>query len=92
MPTISVWDVYSRLSSINCYKSPGPDMIRLRILKEFACEFSNPIYEIINSSFVEGVVPGQWKEASVVPIPKSLSPNIEELMPISPTSQLSKIC
>ncbi|CAH1264247.1 KIF16B [Branchiostoma lanceolatum] len=36
VPTIHVWDVYSQLQSTNTYKSPGPDGIPARILKEFA--------------------------------------------------------
>ncbi|CAH1268587.1 LRRC58 [Branchiostoma lanceolatum] len=36
VPTINVWDVYNRLKSTNCNKSPGPDGVPARILKEFA--------------------------------------------------------
>ncbi|CAJ1060342.1 Hypp2194 [Xyrichtys novacula] len=92
LPTIPVWEVYNRLSSIDCHKSPGPDMIPPKILKEFACEISIPLCDIINCSFDEGVVPRQWKEATVVPIPKSSPCNKDELRPISLTAQLSKIC
>ncbi len=41
---------------------------------------------------MESVVPTQWKEAIVVPIPKYYPPDIEKLRPISLRSQLSKIC
>ncbi|XP_035697780.1 uncharacterized protein LOC118430854 [Branchiostoma floridae] len=82
VPTIQVWDVYSKLKSTNCSKSPGPDGVPSRILKEFACEISGPICDLMNASFREGVVPRQWKEAYVVPLPKSTPPDINELRPI----------
>ncbi|XP_066266287.1 uncharacterized protein [Branchiostoma lanceolatum] len=92
LPTIHVWDVYTQLKTTNRYKSPGSDGIPPRILKEFACELSSPLCDLINSSFGEGVVPRQWKETNVVALPKTSPPNIEELRPISLTAQLSKHC
>ncbi|CAH1259201.1 Hypp2194 [Branchiostoma lanceolatum] len=92
VPTIHVWDVYSQLQSTNTYKSPGPDGIPARILKEFACELSTPLCDLFNTSFTEGTVPSQWKEANVVPLPKSSPPSIDELRPISLTPMLSKLC
>ncbi|KAI8519243.1 hypothetical protein Bbelb_025000 [Branchiostoma belcheri] len=92
LPTIQVWDVYSHLLSTNTYKSPGPDGIPARILKDFACELSSPLCDLFNTSLAEGTVPRQWKEGNVVPLPKSSPPNIDELRPISLTPMLSKLC
>ncbi|KAI8506980.1 hypothetical protein Bbelb_154190 [Branchiostoma belcheri] len=92
IPTIQVWDAYTKLKSTNCNKSPGPDGVPALILKEFACEISGPFCELMNSSFREGIVPHQWKEANVIPLPKTSPPDINELRPISLTAQLAKHC
>ncbi|XP_078585796.1 uncharacterized protein LOC144867616 [Branchiostoma floridae x Branchiostoma japonicum] len=91
LPPLQVWDVYKRLLAIKSSKAPGPDSIPLKLLREFACEFADPFCHILNTSFAEGLVPSQWKEAVVVPIPKSQPPTLDQLRPISLTSQFSKI-
>ena len=50
-----------------------------------------PLTDILNSSFLEGKVPEQWKKAIVVPIPKQHPPNIDKLRPVSLTSVFAKI-
>ncbi|KAI8513981.1 hypothetical protein Bbelb_083050 [Branchiostoma belcheri] len=92
IPTIHVWDAYTKLKSTNCNKSPGPGGVPALILKEFACEISGPFCELMNSSFREGIVPRQWKEANVIPLLKTSSPDINKLRPISLTAQLAKHC
>ena len=49
--------------------------------------------DIIDSSLTTGVVPHQWKQATVVPVPKvTPTPSMDKLRPISLTSTLSKSC
>ncbi|XP_035688672.1 uncharacterized protein LOC118424240 [Branchiostoma floridae] len=91
LPVIQEWEVYSHLRATNTYKSPGPDNVPAFLLKEFACELSTPLCDLLNTSLKEGTVPRQWKEANVVPLPKSSPPNIDELRPISLTPMLSKL-
>ncbi|KAI8510960.1 hypothetical protein Bbelb_118760 [Branchiostoma belcheri] len=91
LPTLQVWDVYKRLLAVKTSKAPGPDNFPPKLLREFACELSAPFCHILNASFAEGIVPAQWKEAVVVPIPKSQPPTLDQLRPISLTSQFSKI-
>lgn len=91
LPTIPVWEVYNALQAVKPTKAPGPDQIPQKLLKEFACEISAPLCHILNCSFNEGIVPKQWKEAVVIPIPKSRPAHIDQLRPISLTSQFAKI-
>ncbi|CAH1257327.1 Hypp1820 [Branchiostoma lanceolatum] len=58
----------------------------------FACELADPLADVFNSSLKEGVVPTQWKEAVVAPIPKELPAVVDKLRPISLTAIFAKIC
>ena len=69
----------------------GADMIPAKIIKEFAYELSVPLTDILNSSFAEGVVPTQWKNGIVVPIPNQSPPSLDKLRPVSLTSIFAKI-
>ena len=55
-------------------------------------EFSSPVAEIFNASIQEKIVPDLWKEADVIPIPKSVAVKVFEndLRPISLTPIPSK--
>ena len=90
-PQLYPWEVFAELGKLKAAKSAGPDQIPPRLLKEFAYELSVPLTDILNSSFLEGKVPDQWKKAIVVPIPKQYSPNIDKLRPVSLTSVFAKI-
>ena len=73
-------------------KSPGPDDIFPRILKECREELSEPIANIFRKSLDTGVVPRLWRQANVVPIfkkgDKAISSNYR---PISLTSVVGKM-
>ncbi|XP_035699721.1 uncharacterized protein LOC118432292 [Branchiostoma floridae] len=90
-PEVFPWDVYNILRKLKVGKAPGPDQLSSRVLREFACEFSTPLADILNASLKEGYVPQQWKDAIVVPLPKSQPPSISKLRPVSLTSQLAKV-
>ena len=83
--------VYARLKKIKSSKSSGPDEFPPKLVKEFAHELSVPLTDILNSSFNEGVVPVQWKDAIVVPIPKQFPPSLDKLRPVSLTSVFAKL-
>ena len=81
------------LFNLKRVKASGPDNLHSWILKDFAMELSSPVAEIFNyASILERIVPDSWKEADVIPIPKSVSvKEIEnDLRPISLTPILSK--
>ena len=49
------------------------------------------VYDILNSSYAEGVVPTQWKKAIVVPIPKTNPPKCDKLRPVSLSNCFAKV-
>ena len=53
------WEVFVELGKLKAAKSPGPDQIPPRLLKEFVYELSVPLTDILNSSFLEAKVPDQ---------------------------------
>ena len=62
-----------------------------QIVREFAYELSKPLFSILNCSFKEGVVPPHWKQAIVVPIPKTNTPMWNQLRPVSLTDHFAKV-
>lgn len=54
-------EVEKYLKTLNAHKSPGPDSIPPRILKECAQELSTPLCALFNKSFSTGLLPtGKW--------------------------------
>ena len=90
-PGVQQWDVYQHLKSLNLQKAGTTSDLPVRIIREFACELSVPLTDIINSSFEKGEVPVQWKYSQITPVPKSLPPTIDKLRPIALTSYFAKI-
>ncbi|CAH1246075.1 Hypp7649 [Branchiostoma lanceolatum] len=91
-PAVSVWDMWNRLRNIKIGKAVGPDGISPRIIREFACELSEPLCDVMNTSLCQGEVPDLFKDADVVPIPKEMPPRLDKLRPISLTSIFAKVC
>ena len=46
--------IKKKVDNLNPYKSPGPDELHPRILKELSNEFSLPLSLIFSKSFSEG--------------------------------------
>ena len=85
-------DIKKALSSLNISKSPGPDQIHPRILKELANEISYPLLKIFKKSMTEGKLPSSWKLAEVRPIFKKGDKSAPgNYRPVSLTSVLCKI-
>lgn len=49
-------------------KSPGPDGVHPRVVKEMIQELLNPLKIIFNNSLEEGIVPEDWTTAHITPI------------------------
>ena len=62
---ITTEDTQKLLHSMNIYKSPGPDEIHPRIIKELACVIAEPLTTLFNKTLEEAIVPDGWKEAVV---------------------------
>ena len=56
------------LKSLKAGKSPGPDSIHPRILKELATELAYPLRILFEKSIKNGKLPNDWKSAEVRPI------------------------
>ena len=82
--------VNERLESLNPHKSPGPDGLHPRVLKELSNEISKPLAIIIQKSLDEHTLPQSWKDAHVSPIFKKGSKS--SMTNYRPISLISVIC
>ncbi|BHF70839.1 hypothetical protein SprV_0401389200 [Sparganum proliferum] len=84
--------VRKELLKLNESKSPGPDDIPPKLLKELAGELSKPLSMLFQASFEAGYLPADWKSARITPIYKGGSKVLaNNYRPISLTSICSKI-
>ena len=84
--------VFALLRKLLPDKSPGPDGIHPRVLKECATEMAHPLTVLFQTSLQEGIVPKAWKEAYVSPIHKKGSKaDVGNYRPISLTSVCCKL-
>ena len=80
------------LSKLDHSKSPGPDGVHNRILKELAEELAQPLADLFNTSMDSGIVPESWKTANVTPIfKKGDKRDPSNYRPVSLTSTIGKI-
>ena len=86
-------EVWKCLSSLNPWKSSGPDDFSSWVLKEYSIILSLPVMKMLNSSYVENKLPPIWKQANVIPVPKvtPVQDINQRLRPISLTPILSKV-
>ena len=66
--TFTVSDIMELLLNLNSNKSPGPDTIHPRVLKECAEVLALPLYLLFTASMEHGKLPAAWKEAVITPI------------------------
>ena len=90
---VSEYSVYYTLKHLKASKASCDERLHNKVLIELADVLSGPICALINSSIRQGVVPTQWRQARVSPIPKVCPPAAIEtdLRPISVTSGISKV-
>ena len=89
---ISEEDVLKCLNKLKPSKSPGPDGLHPRVLKEAAEIIAKPLSIIFNKSIEQGTVPDDWKLAHVTALfkkGKATSPG--NYRPVSLTSVVCKI-
>ena len=56
-------------------KSPQPDSIYPKVLKETKNERANILVSIFNKSLQQGLVPADWKTVNITPIFKKTTKN-----------------
>jgi hypothetical protein len=84
--------VMKKLKVLNPVKSPGPDKMHPRVLKELSPVISSPLAMIMNKSLEEGVLPQSWKMANVTPIYKIKKGPKSDCGNYRPVSLTSIVC
>lgn len=85
-------EVEKYLKNLDVNKSPGPDGIPPRIVKECATQLAPSLTNLFNKIFSSGILPLDWKAANIAPIHKKKSKfTRENYRQISLTSIISKI-
>ena len=67
--------VASNINNMKDNKSPGVDGIAPKILKEPGEQISMQLAHVFNMTMQEGIVPLEWKEATIIPLFKKGSRN-----------------
>ena len=89
---ISLQDMKDKLESLNACKSPGPDGIHPRVLKELYNSIAVPLKILFDKTLESGSIPNAWKKAEVKPIFKKGSKlQAGNYRPVSLTSVVCKI-
>ena len=84
--------MYQVLSNLKTSKSPGPDGVHPRLLKELSRELSQQLLILFNKTLNEGNIPDIWKKAEVKPIfKKGSKEDPGNYRPVSLTSLLCKV-
>nr|VZI11813.1 unnamed protein product [Spirometra erinaceieuropaei] len=84
--------VRKELVMLNESKSPGPDDIPPKLLKELAAELAKPLSMLFQASFEAGCLPADWKSARITPLHKGGSKaSANNYRPISLTSICCKL-
>ena len=94
MPDFEVTEpgVLNLLFNLKVHKSPGPDDLSPRVLREAACFISPVLCFIYNQSLSTGTLPDDWRIANIFALHKKGSKdNPENYRPISLTSVCSKL-
>ena len=85
-------DMEKALSSLKICKSPGPDGIHPRLLKELSKELSLPLKLLFDLTMIKGKIPKKWKEAEVRPLfKKGAKSSPGNYRPVSLTSVVCKV-
>ena len=85
--------ISKKLQELNINKSPGPDSMQRKVVKELASVLVDPLFVIFNMSFRLGKIPFAWKLAAIMAIFKNKGnkQSAENYRPVSLTSIACKI-
>ncbi|CAM4600474.1 unnamed protein product, partial [Lepidochelys olivacea] len=89
---VSLQEVLELIEKFSSNKSPGPDGIYPRVLKELKCEIVELLTMACNLSFKSATVPNDWKISNVMPIfKKGSGGDPGNYRPVSLTSVSGKL-
>ncbi|KAK3858975.1 hypothetical protein Pcinc_034865 [Petrolisthes cinctipes] len=84
--------VKQKLEGLETEKSPGPDGISARMLKELKSQICRVLVDLYMTSLTEGRLPQDWKTANVSAIyKKGDKTNVGNYRPVSLTCIICKI-
>lgn len=86
-------DVLAELCGLNITKATGLDNISARLLRLSAPAIAASLCDLYNFSISACQIPKEWKEAKIIPIPKSANAgvDVEQFRPISILPIVSKV-
>ena len=88
---ISEWELFNLLDRLRP-TALGLDQLQVWFLRLSAPVIYAPLTRLINMSVSSGMVPRQWKQAAIRPIPKVLAPSGHaDFRPISITPVLTRL-
>ena len=82
-----------QLNEAKLKKAPGPDGITNEMLRHIGPAAKQELLRLVNLSWATGVVPKEWRTATVIPIPKAGKDHklLANHRPIALTSNISKL-
>ena len=84
--------ILKKLNKIKISKSPGPDSIHPRVLRELSQELVTPLSLIFETSVRTGTLPNAWKQANITALHKKGSRHVAgNYRPVSLTSVVCKL-
>ncbi|KAG0442650.1 hypothetical protein HPB47_015649 [Ixodes persulcatus] len=86
-------ELIDALSLAKANSAPGPDQVTITALRNLSMEAMNKLLDTFNAVWMEGAMSAEWKRSTVIPIlkPGKTPHAVENLRPISLTSDLSKV-
>ena len=85
-------EIVEFLQALDTNKASGPDGIAAKMLKSTASVIAPSLTTLFNYSVMSGVIPDEWKNSNIVPIPKSSNKaQASNYRPISLLSTVSKM-
>jgi hypothetical protein len=89
---ISEEDVFKMIKSLKEDKSPGPDQVHPKVLRETEENWSYPISLIFQRSSASGELPEEWKKANITSVfKKGGRSDVKNYRPVSLTSIVCKM-
>jgi hypothetical protein len=89
LPDVSPANVHKLLSRLQTRKS-SPDLPNI-LYNKAASSLALPLSCLFKMSLESGIVPRTWKSSVVTPIPKTRTPNVGDIRPISLITPVAKI-